>query len=104
MAGKEKGVINFISDMGLPLSLKDQIDRIDNNGDYGPNNCRWVSSKVNNRNKGNNRLIELNNKIQCAAAWIEEFGIKSTTFFSRVSRGWSDEKALTTPVNKKGVK
>ncbi|MBK7380396.1 MAG: hypothetical protein IPJ03_15690 [Ignavibacteriales bacterium] len=42
---------NFLEDMGSRPTPKHQIDRIDNEGNYEPNNCRWVSQTVNARNK-----------------------------------------------------
>ena len=73
-----------------------EIDRIDSNGDYEPNNCRWATPKENGRNKGNNVLLTLNGITKCASAWSEETGIKYHTILARKMRGWSDEKTLTT--------
>mgnify|MGYP002639399917 CR=1 FL=1 len=47
---------DFIDDMGLKPFSKAQIDRIDNGGNYEPGNCRWVTSKVNNRNRDTTKL------------------------------------------------
>ena len=46
----------FFKDMGLKPFRKAQIDRIDNNGNYEPNNCRWISVIDNNRNKSTTKL------------------------------------------------
>jgi hypothetical protein len=48
-----------------------EIDRIDNNGDYCPVNCRWVTKKINNRNKSNNAVITVNEEIKCIMEWAE---------------------------------
>jgi len=100
-----KGFENFLEDMGFPPTKKHQIDRINNNHGYYKENCHWVLSKENNRNKRNNHLLKYNNKEQCITNWSEETGINKKTIKSRIERGWPTEKVLTTPVrkyNKKG--
>lgn len=91
---------NFLEDMGESPS-RFQIDRIDNNADYSKKNCRWVTSKINNRNRRNNRLIVFDGKTQCLAEWAEEIGIPESTIHMRIDQyGWSVEKTLTVPVRK----
>ena len=71
-----------------------ELDRIDNNGDYSPENCRFVSHQVNNRNRRNNRLISYKGTVRCLAAWAEAFGIKPDTLRWRLNNGWSIERAF----------
>lgn len=74
------------------------LDRIDTNGNYSPDNCRWADAKVQCNNKRNNVLIEYNGKVQTASQWADETGISGRTIVRRIRSGWTVEKALTTPV------
>ena len=71
------------------------LDRIDTNGNYEPNNCRWVSMKVQNLNRKANVVLEYNGKKQTLKEWSIELEINYCTLLYRLRRGWSVERALT---------
>lgn len=80
------------------------IDRIDVNGCYEPNNCRWLTMEEQQNNKRNNRIIEFNGETHTLSEWSRITGIKSNTLKERLNRGWSIYEALTKPVRKRTVK
>ena len=78
------------------------IDRIDNNGDYSPNNCRWVKKREQGLNMSRNVVISYNGESMPLKEWARKLGIKNTTLHNRLKYlGWSVEKAFTTPVRGK---
>lgn len=76
------------------------IDRINVNGNYCPENCRWVTMKEQQNNKRTNRYISMNGETHTIAEWSEITGIKKTTLRERLNSGWSVEKSLNAPVKK----
>lgn len=73
------------------------IDRIDNSKGYYPENCRWATSKQQNRNKDNLKYIEYQGQVHPIVEWAEILHINYGTLRSRIKRGWDIERAFTTP-------
>lgn len=78
------------------------IDRIDVNGNYEPDNCRWVTSYEQSQNTTTNIMLEYNSQIKSVSEWAKDYNIKSKTLYTRIHNyGWSIDDALLTPANKK---
>ena len=77
------------------------IERNDVNGDYCPDNCRWITQKEQTRNKRTTVYLTAFGETKTLISWAEEKGVNPDAIRSRIKRGWSVEKAIATPLKKK---
>lgn len=87
----------FLADMGSTYRKGLTLDRIDVNGDYCPENCRWVTMKEQARNKRNNVRIDTPKGRMTVAEASEIFGIGKTTIHYRLAHGVPENMLLTAP-------
>ena len=89
---------NFLSDMGTMPEPEMELDRIDNEGNYCKENCRWATRKEQTKNRGGKRATRLytfDGKTMCIADWAKEIGITPASLQKRLNKGWPLELALS---------
>ena len=93
----ETGFKNFY-DWAMNHGYSDElsIDRINVDGNYDPNNCRWATKDEQQCNKTNSILIEYKGEKKTVAEWAKIYGINYYTLLSRIKSNWDIEKALLT--------
>ena len=89
-----QGFANFLADMG-PRPDGMTIDRINNDGNYEPGNCRWISRHDQAGNKRNNRFITANGETLHLAEWARRLKCNPSAILARLDTGMSEEEAVT---------
>lgn len=88
----------FRTDVGPRPSAKLTLERIDNNRGYEPGNCRWATRREQNANTRRNRMLTVHGETKPLPTWAHQYGLKPQTLWARLKSGWSDEKAVLTPL------
>ena len=91
----------FVEDMGHPPSPEHSLDRINNDGNYEPDNCRWTTGKTQARNRRTSVWITAFGETKSAPEWSDIHGVAAPTIIYRVKAGWNTELAVTKTSNRK---
>lgn len=89
---------NFVNDMGPRPTPKHQIERIDNDGNYCPENCCWSTANEQARNRSDTPRITINGVTKTRLEWCDVYSIKEATVRKRIYKGMDPELAVTMPL------
>jgi len=90
----------FLEDMGQRPSPLHSLDRLNNEGDYDPANCRWATKSEQSANRRISRFLTFNGQTMTMAAWGRYLGLGprgGNMIRLRLNKGWTVERTLTTP-------
>lgn len=77
------------------------IDRIDVNGNYSPDNCRWLDQLGQANNQRKNRMLTVEGETHTISEWARIKGISPDTIWARLKYGWAEKETVVTPVKRR---
>lgn len=92
-----QGFKRFLADMG-PCPEGGTLERINNDGNYGPDNCRWATRSEQAKNKRNSRFLTANGQTKTLKEWADNLGCNSSAILYRLKKGMPEHEAVTMPI------
>lgn len=89
---------NFLADMGERPSKDHTLDRKDVNGHYEPGNVRWAHKLEQVNNRRVTIRLTYRGETKSLAEWCRQLGLRRLSIAARLAKGWTPERALSTPI------